>query len=295
MLLNNLKQIVKEGKKTRRSVEYIRIQLKEMLIYYSLNFIYNSAKWSELIFGGGTALRVLKKTTRLSEDLDMDYEKGKSVKSDVLAGEIVGYYKQSGISSLQYALKQGGSIILLKFPILYNLGLAENKKSDTDYLYVKIELVENIYPSFKTESSPVMQDNLFFIVRHYDFPTLFANKIGAVMGRNEKLYLDQYDFRGRDFYDLIWFLENGFQPNLARVKEILKAEQEVRITSYRELWLLIEKRIKGINTKGIYDDLKNIIPGEESVKKLADNYLEIYKKLVRNLDINQTQRNNEAN
>ena len=38
MLPDNLKNIVQSGQNKNASVEYIKIELKEMLIYYTLNF-----------------------------------------------------------------------------------------------------------------------------------------------------------------------------------------------------------------------------------------------------------------
>ena len=82
MLMDKLKNIVQIGRDKNVSAEYIKIELKEMLIYYTLNFIYNSPKWNKLIFGGGTALKIIGRTARLSEDLDMDYL-GRNFDSDI--------------------------------------------------------------------------------------------------------------------------------------------------------------------------------------------------------------------
>ena len=148
-------------------------------------------------------------------------------------------------------------------------------------MHLKIEIEKNDYPSYGIETAPVASENLFFIARHYDFPTLFSNKIGAILGRKGKIFHDKYDFRGRDFYDLIWFLKNGHLPNFERAKEILKAEQNIEIKSADDIWKLLAERIKNINTRGIYDDLKNLVPGDESIKQLSQNYLTIFEKLVK--------------
>ena len=279
MLINNLEKIVQAGRDRNVSAEYIKIELKEALIYYTLNFIYNSPKWNKLIFGGGTALKIIGKTARLSEDLDMDYLRGK-FDSDKFLVDLKKYFKQLGFDNLSYVSRQNGKIITLKFPVLQKLGFIENIKSESDLLYLKIEIEKNRYSAYGVKATPMTKDNLFFVAKNYDLETLFANKIGAIMGRKDKIFQDKFDFKGRDFYDLMWFLENGIKPNLKRVQQIMKAEQGKVVKNYNDIWKLIRKRIENINTKGIYADLKNLVESPEGIKQLADNYLEIYDELV---------------
>ena len=285
MLFEQLQQITEEGKKNNLSANIIKIQLKEFLILHTLNFIYNSPKWNSLIFTGGTALRLLKKTGRLSEDLDLDYLT-EDFEYKVFSEELLNYFKQLGIENLQCSLKSNGKIIVVKFPILFSLGLTNSSKRETNLLHLKIEIEKNDYPSYGIETAPVASENLFFIARHYDFPTLFSNKIGAILGRKGKIFHDKYDFRGRDFYDLIWFLKNGYLPNFERTKEILKAEQDIEIKNSADIWKLLAERIKNINTRGIYDDLKNLVPADESIKQLSQNYLTIFEKLIEKAESN---------
>ena len=279
MLINNLEKIVQSGRDKNASAEYIKIELKEALIYYTLNFIYNSPKWNKLIFGGGTALKIIGKTARLSEDLDLDYLRGK-FDFDKFLVDLKEYFKQLGFEDLNYVSRQNGKIIILKFPVLQKLGFVENIKSESDLLYLKIEIEKNKYSVYGVKATPITKNNLFFVVRNYDLETLFANKIGAMLGRKDKIFQDKFDFKGRDFYDLIWFLENGIKPNLKRVQQIMKAEQGKVVKNYNDIWKLIRERIENIDTKGIYVDLKNLIESPEGIKQLADNYLEIYDELV---------------
>lgn len=280
MLVDSLEKIVQSGRDKNASAEYIKIELKEALIYYTLNFIYNSPKWNKLIFGGGTALKIIGKTARLSEDLDMDYLGGK-FDTDKFLLDLRGYFKQLGFNDLSYVSRQNNKIIILKFPILQKLGFVENIKSESDLLYLKVEVEKNKYSAYDVEVTPITKDNLFFVVRHYDFETLFANKIGAIMGRKDKIFQDKFDFKGRDFYDLIWFLENGIKPNLKRVKQIMKAENSETVKKYDDIWRLIRKRIENIDISGIYADMRNLVESPEGIKQLADNYLDIYNNLVK--------------
>ena len=190
------------------------------------------------------------------------------------------YFKSLGMDEVKITLRHNGEMITVKFPILEKLGLIKNIKNESDLLYLKIELEKNKYSEFTTMVTPFTKNNLFFVVRHYDLETLFANKIGAILGRKDETYQDKYDFKGRDFYDLIWFLQNKIKPNLKRVKQIVGEEQEEVIESYDDVWELVTARVKKINTAGIYSDMKSLVKEPVGVKQLADNYLDIYLFLV---------------
>lgn len=282
MLINDLQKIVNKSRVTNKSLEYIKIELKEALIMRTLDFLYNSPKYSQLIFCGGTALKIIAKTNRLSEDLDMDYV-GKEFDLNNMANDLVLFFQNYGFPDLQYSIRAKDKVLIIKFPVLFKLGLVLNTKNESDLLYLKIEIEKNQYKSFDVTMTPIMADNLFFVIRHYDMPTLFANKIGAILGRKGKIFNNKYDFKGRDFYDLIWFLENKIKPNLKRTKEILKKEQNVKIDNLNDVWRLLEDRIIKIDKKGIREDMKNLIIQGESVNVLVKNYLTIYQTLVKNL------------
>jgi predicted nucleotidyltransferase component of viral defense system len=280
MLIDNLKKSVQAGRDENLSLEYIKIELKEILIYYALNFIYNSPKWSQFIFGGGTALKIIGDTARLSEDLDLDYLDNKFDFKNFIA-DLVRYFGSLGINNIKASSRQNNRIITLKFPILNKLSLIKNIKNESNLLYLKIELEKNKYSEYKIKATPITRYNLFFVVKNYGLETLFANKIGAILGRKDKIYQDKYDFKGRDFYDLIWFLQNNVKPNLKRTQQIVKVEHNKNIKNYNDIWKLIEERIKSIDTKGIYMDMKNLVKEPQGIKELANNYLDIYKDLVK--------------
>jgi hypothetical protein len=50
-------------------------------------------------------------------------------------------------------------------------------------------------------------------VRLYDLPSLFAGKLHAVLCRGWKSRV-----KGRDFYDFVWYVRRGIQPNLEHLE-----------------------------------------------------------------------------
>ncbi|HHD92131.1 MAG TPA: hypothetical protein ENL06_00725, partial [Candidatus Portnoybacteria bacterium] len=138
MLKKELKKIVKEEQKRNTPNFVIRNILKEYLQYPVLSFIYNSQEYRNMIFAGGSCLRICFGLPRMSEDLDFDLKKSDWKKFDIqkLANDIQKYLERNFLLDVR-TKTQGNERIYLKFPILKELGLAN--ASESDLLYVKIE------------------------------------------------------------------------------------------------------------------------------------------------------------
>ena len=160
MLIDDLQKIIDEGRAANKPLEYLKIELKEALIVRTLDFIYNSPRYSKLIFTGGTALKVIGETNRLSEDLDMDYN-GREIDLNKMAIDIVLYFKNHGFGDLQYTVRAKNKILTIKFPVLSQLGLANNTRNESDLLYLKIELEKNKYKAYDISMTSIMKDNVF--------------------------------------------------------------------------------------------------------------------------------------
>ena len=275
MLETALKQII--GEKRRQGVVNTVILnfLREYIQYLVLNFLYNQKIYKKLVFKGGSCLRICFGLPRLSEDLDFDYSKQQI---NIFLLKEMEKYLQEEIKSKYFPLletkKQSTKRLYLKFPLLHNLGLAQ--KPESDKLYLKIETDDQILPKAKFELTPISKFGFNFILRHYDLPTLMAGKIQAVLSRlwfkGEK---QEIDIKGRDFYDLFWFLENGIEPNWQTMKKITNIENK------EELKTILRQRIKAVITpQKLNYDLKNFIADQQFVSDFSQNYHQIIKKYL---------------
>ena len=70
-IIKELKQSVAEAREENFNEGALRARLKEVIHYNVLDALYNS-EFKELIFYGGTCLRVLYDLPRMSEDLDFE-------------------------------------------------------------------------------------------------------------------------------------------------------------------------------------------------------------------------------
>ena len=222
-LLKLLDESVSSSKIFKRNL------LKEYLQILILDFVYSHKVYSRLVFYGGSSLAHCYGLPRLSEDLDF-VDLKKSIELKKIVEEIKLYFKEKFGLDLKFSIQKFR--IYLKFPMLKELKLAE--VGESDQLFLKIEIFPgfDFCKNYKIEMVPVFKFNKSFLVRIFDLPTLMATKIKAVMLRKwikkNKAGEILATVKGRDYFDLLWYLNKGIKPNLrcldSRNAEDLKKE-----------------------------------------------------------------------
>ncbi|HHE45722.1 MAG TPA: hypothetical protein ENL05_00005 [Candidatus Moranbacteria bacterium] len=266
MLKKELKKIVKEEQKRNTPNFVIRNILKEYLQYPVLSFIYNSQEYRNMIFAGGSCLRICFGLPRMSEDLDFDLEKSDWKKFDIqkLANDVQKYLERNFLLDVR-TKTQGNERIYLKCPILKELGLAN--ASESDLLYVKIEPSETKFIKPEIKIQPISKYGYNFIVRRYSLSFLMTGKLQAIFLR--KWFSgkgNEIDIKGRDFYDLYWYLEKGIQPNYFNLKKT------IGIGDKEKLFEELKKRIeKNVTPQKLSYDLKNFFQNQEFVNDFCKN------------------------
>jgi predicted nucleotidyltransferase component of viral defense system len=280
MLEEVLKQIVDEKKRLGISSLVIRNFLKEYIQYLILSLIYNNKKTKELIFKGGSCLRVIYDLPRLSEDLDFDYDEKKVGKDfiDNFSNYLEKEIKEKYFKDLKIKIQKDWRIYF-KFPVLRKIGLSSDE--ETDNLLVKIELSSKIEPFSKFILTPISKYGFNFVAKSYDLPSLMAGKINAFLYRIwYKGKENEVDIKGRDFYDLYWFLKNKIQPNWKMLKKI------TGIKNLKDLKKALKERIKKkVTPEKLAYDLNNFIQDQSFVWDFAKNYKMIMEKLVESVEI----------
>lgn len=270
MLEEILRTIIAEKRLQGMNNNLIKNFLKEYIQYLVLSLIYNQKKFKKMVFKGGSCLRICFDLPRLSEDLDFDYEKDE-VEKKVLDG-LERYLKTEIKTKFFNALEtkiQSSIRLYLKFSILKQLKLASG--SESDMLYVKIETSEGLSPYATFSLTPISKFGYNFIVYHYDLPSLMSGKINALLYRvwfkGEK---NQIDIKGRDFYDLFWFLQKQVEPNWPMLKKM------TGIKNKAELKKVLKDRIKkSVTPQKLAYDLKNFISDQVFIDEFSKNYLAI--------------------
>lgn len=261
MIVEELKNIISLGQKQRRSGLYIRSLLKEYLQVYVLNYIYLDSLYNKnFIFTGGTCLRQCFDLNRLSEDLDFDLES--PIDINLLKDNLLNYFRQTYLyDKLQISVLQKGKQLLLKFPVLRELSLASN--SESDLLFVKIDLSPVISPIYEKYTTLKTLYSFNYIVTHYDLPSLMANKIAAIMNRSRFW---------RDYFDLLWFLEKKVEPNIPRLNDLLKKN-----FTLRDIVSILDKKVDEAVSTYKLDLQRDLTPFIDN-PQLLNGYIEGYKK-----------------
>ncbi len=187
-----------------------RILLKEALQAYVLDFLYNHPSYRRLNFYGGTCLHVVYELNRLSEDIDLDNSAGADLSN--LADDMGGMFTNTlGYSETMVRSQQGEHGILrttLKFPILNALGLSAYPN---EALHLKVEVSHHRQVSI-IQNTPVFYHGRSFVPAHFSLETMMAGKMIACLERNFQRGREGAFIKGRDFYDLLWFMQKKVKP-----------------------------------------------------------------------------------
>jgi hypothetical protein len=237
--------------------------LKEYLQIVVLDFIYSHPAYSMLLFYGGSALAHCFDLQRLSEDLDFIDER-KKINVPKLAKDLEEYFAKRTDLSVKTTVQRFR--IYLKFPILRDLGISTREETDTLFLKVEVYSEFDFCQDYKTDIRPVFKYNHSILIKTLDPATLMATKVRAILFRKwektDKQGRTTVKVKGRDYFDLLWYLQKKIQPNLSCI------EGFDNMKGLKEKLLSI---IAGIDSKSIQLDLEALIDNPNFVKNMSKN------------------------
>ncbi|MBU3925369.1 nucleotidyl transferase AbiEii/AbiGii toxin family protein [Patescibacteria group bacterium] len=244
--------------------------LKEYLQVLVLEFIYSHPAYSNLFFYGGSCLAHCYGLPRMSEDLDF-IDANKEIKILELASDIKSYFKKNTDLEIKTAARKFR--IYLKFPVLRELGLAG--KSESDLLFLKVEIFSgfDFCEKYKAELIPLFKFNKPVLIKTFDLPTLMSTKIMAVLERKwekkDKSGKILAKVKGRDYFDLMWYLEKNINPNMDCLKGV---------KDKKELKEKLAAAVRKADSKSIAYDLESFIGKKDFVENLSKNIKDIIKR-----------------
>ena len=146
----------------------------------------------------------------------------------------------------------------------------------SDFLYVKIEPSLSQFKKFNTELTPLSAYGFNFLVKNYDLKFLMTGKIMAILERQWFKGEDNFvDIKGRDFYDLYWYLSKGAKPDFAVLS------QRFNIKNEKSLKKILKQKIdKEVTGAKLSYDLKNFFADQAFVMDFCKNYSAIMKKYL---------------
>ena len=249
--------------------------LREILQEIVLLGLYRAGFFNRAVFYGGTALRILYGLDRFSEDLDFSL-----LEADEAFD--LGVYEKSIVETLQsfgfevnIQLKNQEGVIKSAFLKGNTAQHLLNIKAPDDVIakygqgrLVKIKFEVDTQPPLEFQSEKKMQ--LLpapFMIHSMTIPSLFAGKTHAILCRNWSSRP-----KGRDWYDLVWYIANGYKVDLVHLsarlkqscdwqsKEGVRIEEEIREAYVLEL---LKKRIESLDIQSAKRDIEPFITDRE--------------------------------
>jgi len=185
---------------------------REFLQIIALKIMYDKGVFDNIAFTGGTALRILFNLRRFSEDLDFSLISKKGYNFEKINQDLIYGLKLYGldVESRPETDKNVHSSFLKFSGLLKELGFSPLKGQK---ISVKVEVDTNPPAGGKVEKTIVNKVYMLGIT-HFDLPSMFSTKLSACFYRKYT--------KGRDFYDLVWYLSKGIKPNFRLLNNAIK-------------------------------------------------------------------------
>lgn len=239
--------------------------LREILQEVILCHMKEAGLFEDMAFHGGTSLRLLHRIDRFSEDLDMSLINANGMydivaKMKILESSLV---KSDFKFEFQNKSKPGKAIQTFSIndsDILTQFTREIGNVVPGEKIKIKFEL--DVLPSGHQVFTDAQIKSVFCAtVKAHDLATCMGQKIHAVLCRSHFYGMDF--IKGRDLYDLEWYLEKGVTPNYRNLKECLHrgGPWEKQKLQINKSWVVTEIH-KSLQTKDfsvILDDLKPLV------------------------------------
>lgn len=236
---------------------------REFLQELILQIIDTKGYFKNLAFVGGTALRMIYDLPRFSEGLDFSLINKKGFKFGALLKTIKKELELNGYSVEETRGKD--KVVLNEFirfkGLLFELGLSPQKG---EKLFIRLEIDSTPPEGYKPEVI-LVNKNFLFKVRCYKPASLFASKLHAVLFR-------KYE-KGRDYYDLLWFLTRGIPINYELLSNAAaQTEKEKRQLDAKITKGLLLAKISKTNFRRMLHDVKPFLEKKEETEYFTKDH-----------------------
>jgi len=252
-----------------------RIILKEFLQAYTLDFLYNHPLYRRLNFYGGTCLHMIYGLNRLSEDLDLDNTNGIDLTN--IEQDLLDYFRvnvgYSGVSAKSQLVERGICRTTLKFAVLNQLGLTPHPD---EALHLKVEISQHKQISV-IRMTPILAFGRSFVAAHFSLESLMAGKMLACLERDFHKGKDGPAVKGRDYYDLLWFMQQKVNPLVEKL-----AKEGQKSYTVHSAFLEISEKLASIKTADLAVDLLPLFEQRSFIEAWLEGFKDNFRDYLKN-------------
>jgi hypothetical protein len=239
-----------------------RLLVREYLQVRLLGLLQEQGAFRRAAFLGGTALRLLFGLPRFSEDLDFSTTRGDpGFPLEEMAARSARRLVGEGYD---VTIKARPGVVVscfVRFPsLLHELGLSPHPE---EVISIKLEIDTNP-PAGAVLTTTLIRRHVLLNLLHYDRASLLAGKLHAVLVRRFT--------KGRDLYDLLWYLADPQwpPPNLELLNNALDqtswAGPRVDSTNWRSI---VAARLEEIDWRTAVRDVRPFLERSAEVSLLS--------------------------
>lgn len=251
-------------------------KVREILQQIALLGLERHGFFEKAAFYGGTALRILYGLDRFSEDMDFTLLKPDPHFNfkpylDGMVKELASFGFQMEVSIKTKSVETSIISAFLKADTL-KIYLSINQKKQVNHnekIQIKIEVDTDPPLQFRLENRVVINPVSFHVLTLHQ-SDLFAGKMHALLYRSWKGRV-----KGRDWYDLIWYMQNNIPISLSHLETRMKQAKHLNANEKLDRDRLLDmlyKKIKEIDWDNAKSDLEAFIPDMNQLKIWSSSY-----------------------
>ena len=216
-----------------------------------------------LAFMGGTALRFIYRIPRYSEDLDFTVEHAtEGYRLRTLASRIERRLQREGYT-VRVRISDSRAVAMAMVGCVGLPAEAGLSPHANQVLWVKIE-VDTTPPAGAGLAVSVVDRFGLLRLQHHDLPSLFAGKVAAVLARSYT--------KGRDLYDLMWYLTRGegVEPNFVLLANALRQTAPGMVKAVEADWRgAVRRRLEHVDWQDARRDVAPFLEQGRDVELIS--------------------------
>ncbi len=239
--------------------EVQRSLVREYLQMRILQSLQRAGAMIPLAFHGGTALRFLYQLPRYSEDLDFALERQREQYD--FRGYLEAIRRDLTTDTYTVEIKVNDRKVVnsafVRFRgLLYQLGITPHQD---EVIAIKLEVDTNPPPGALFDVT-LVQHHVDVQLQHHDQASLFAGKLHAILQRD---YV-----KGRDWYDLYWYLRQPQwpSPNFNMLNQSLAQSGWEKGLVAEDNWREhVQRRLDALSWQRVIEDVQRFVIDQQSL------------------------------